>query len=248
VETAVVRAPTQVAGVSAGIGPSLLTRYLRFDVPSAPGYSGGTVVGLRVEGAVFPLALSNELAHAHPVLASFGFLASFENVFDFHSATATGESVGRASRWDVRLVGRIPLGHGARGGTLAVETGWVQLNWTHVAPVEVGIPNVSWGAVDAGLAWERSLGVHWLQAGLRLAYLGIVQAGDIASDAQYGRASGLGVGVDAALTVLPARWLWIRLRGSYDHLALSFAGAGTRFAHAATDRWLGGQLEVGFAL
>jgi hypothetical protein len=42
--------------------------------------------------------------------------------------------------------------------------------------------------------------------------------------------------------------MWIRLSGSWDRIALSFAAAGTRFAHGATDNWTGGALEVGFAL
>jgi hypothetical protein len=221
---------------------------LSFDQTSAPRYSGGTVAGIRAEAAIFPLALSSELAEAHPVLASFGFLASFENVFDFHSSTAQGPAVGRASRWDVKLAGRIPLGHGASGGTLSVETGWMQLNWSDTAPVDVGVPNVSWGAVDAGLSWDRAIFARYLELELRLAYLGVVESGDISSDAQYGRSTGWGIGADAALTARPLSWLWLRLRASYDRLALSFAGAGTRFAHSASDQWLGGQLEVGFAL
>ena len=82
-----------VAGVQAGVGPSLLTRSLGFDVASAPAYSGGTVAGIRVEGAVFPLALSTELAAEHPVLASFGFYGSYEYVFGFTSSTRTGLNV-----------------------------------------------------------------------------------------------------------------------------------------------------------
>src|SRR5262249_55391679 len=112
-----------VAGVQAAVGPSLLTRSLGFDVASAPGYSGGTVAGIRAAGAVFPLALSSELAAEHPVLASFGFVGSYEYVFSFTSSTASGSTSGHASRWNVLFVGRIPLGHGAKGGVLTLDTG-----------------------------------------------------------------------------------------------------------------------------
>jgi hypothetical protein len=46
----------------------------------------------------------------------------------------------------------------------------------------------------------------------------------------------------------PLSWLWLRLNGDYDFVGLRFAGAGTRFAHSSSDHWIGGALEVGFAL
>jgi hypothetical protein len=237
-----------VAGVQAGVGPSLLTRSLGFDVASAPGYSGGTVAGLRAEGSVFPLALSAELAAEHPVLASFGFAGSYEYVFTFNSSTARGRSTGRASRWHVLFVGRIPLGHGARGGTLTIDTGLQQMSWSHAAPVDVGVPDVRYDLVGAGLGWERAIGPRWLTLGLRLGAMGLASAGDIASDAQYGPASGWCLQLAGAVTVRPYDWLWLRLDGNWDRIALSFGGAGTRYARAATDNWIGGALEVGFAL
>jgi hypothetical protein len=88
---------TQSQGVFAGAGVSLLTRSLSFDVASAPAFSGGTVGGVRAEGAVFPLALSAELAQAHPVLASFGLVGSYEHVFTFTSTGPGGSSRGAAS-------------------------------------------------------------------------------------------------------------------------------------------------------
>jgi hypothetical protein len=237
-----------VAGVQAGVGPSLLTRSLGFDVASAPGYSGGTVAGIRAEGAVFPLALSSELAAEHPVLASFGIAASYEYVFRFSSSAATGSSSGHASRWDVVLVGRIPLGHAARGGTLLLDTGLWQMSWSHAAPVDVGVPDVRYDLVGGGVGWERALGASWLQFGVRLGFMGLVSAGDIASDAQYGRATGWALALAASITARPLDWLWLRIAGDWDRVALRFAGAGTRFAGSAADHWIGGTLEVGFAL
>ena len=237
-----------VAGVQAAVGPSLLTRSLGFDVASAPGYSGGTVAGMRVEGAVFPLALSAELAAEHPVLASFGFAGSYEYVFSFTSATASGSSSGHASRWDVRFVGRVPLGHGAKAGVLTLDTGLEQMSWSHAAPVDVGVPDVRYDLVGGGLGWERALGSRWFILGVRLGVMGLLSAGDIASQAQYGPAGGWGLEVSGGWTARPRDWLWFRLRGNWERIALSFAGAGTRFAKSAADNWIGGALEVGFAL
>ncbi len=143
-----------VAGVFGGVGPSLLTRRLGFDVASAPRYAGGTVAGIRVEGAVFPLALSSELAEDHPVLASFGLSGLYESIFGFTSTSAVGKSTGSASRWNVLLVGRIPLGHESAGGTLTVDTGWQRMSWSHAAPVDVGVPDVRYDAIAAGLGWS----------------------------------------------------------------------------------------------
>jgi hypothetical protein len=237
-----------VAGVQAAVGPSLLTRSLGFDVASAPGYAGGTVAGIRVDGAVFPLALSSELAAEHPVLASFGFVGSYEYVFSFTSSTASGSSRGQASRWDVLFVGRIPLGHNSKGGVLTLDTGLQQMSWSHAAPVDVGVPDVKYDLVGGGLGWERALGTRWIIVGLRLGVMGLLSAGDIASQAQYGAVGGWMVQLAGGWTARPTDWLWLRLAANWDRVALSFAGAGTRFAKSAADNWIGGTLEVGFAL
>ena len=237
-----------IAGVQAGVGPSLLTRSLGFDVASAPGYGGGTVAGIRAEGAVFPLALSAELAAEHPVLASFGFVGSYEYVFGFTSSAATGRSRSKASRWNVRFVGRVPLGHHAVAGTLSIDTGLQQMSWSAAAPVDIGVPDVRYDLVTAGLGWERPIVGRWAILAVRLAGMGLVSMGDIASDTQYGRGTGWGLSASASLTMRPRDWLWLRLIGDWDRVAMSFAGAGTRFARHATDNWVGGALEVGFAL
>ena len=237
-----------VAGVQAGVGPSLMTRSLGFDVASAPAYSGGTVAGIRVEGAVFPLALSTELAAEHPVLASFGFVGSYEYVFNFVSTANGGSSRGQASRWDVLFVGRVPLGHKSKGGTLKLDTGLQQMSWSHAAPVDVGVPNVKYDLVGGGLGWERALGTRWIILNLRLGFMGLLSAGDIGAQTQYGPVGGWMMQVAGGWTARPADWFWIRLSASWDRIALSFAGAGTRFAKSATDNWVGGALEVGFAL
>jgi hypothetical protein len=237
-----------IAGVSAAVGPSLMTRSLRFDVASAPGYAGGTVAGIRADGAVFPLALSSELAAEHPVLASFGFVGSYEYVFTFTSTNATGTSSGHASRWNVMFVGRVPLGHEAKAGVLTLDTGLVSMSWSHAAPVDVGVPNVQYDLIAGGLGWERALGTRWIILGLRLGVMGLLSAGDIAGPTQYGAVGGWGLQLSGGWTARPRDWLWLRLSASWDRVALSFAGAGTRFAKSATDNWVGGALEVGFAL
>lgn len=237
-----------IAGVQAAVGPSLMTRSLGFDVASAPSYSGGTVAGIRADGIIFPLALSTELAAEHPVLASFGFSGSYEYVFTFTSNTATGSSRGQASRWHVLFVSRVPLGHNAKAGVLTLDTGLQQMSWSHAAPVDVGIPNVKYDLVGGGLGWERALGSKWIIINLRLGVMGLLSAGDIGSQTQYGPVGGWMMQVAGGWTARPAEWLWFRLSASWDRIAMSFAGAGTRFAKSATDNWVGGALEVGFAL
>jgi hypothetical protein len=225
-----------------------MTRSLGFDVASAPGYSGGTVAGIRADGAVFPLALSTELAAEHPVLASFGFSGSYEYVFTFTSSTTSGRSSGHASRWHVLFVGRVPLGHNAKGGVLMLDTGLQQMSWSHAAPVDVGVPNVQYDLVGGGLGWERALGTRFIILGARLGFMGLLSAGDIGSQTEYGAVGGWMMQLSGGWTARPADWFWVRLSASWDRISLSFAGAGTRFAKSAADNWVGGALEVGFAL
>jgi hypothetical protein len=182
------------------------------------------------------------------VLASFGLRGSYEYVFTFNSSTTTGSSRGNASRWDVVFVGRVPLGHRAKAGVLMLDTGLQQMSWSHAAPVDVGVPDVQYDLIVGGVGWERALGSRWLILGLRVGFMGLVSAGDIASQAQYGSVGGWGLQLSGGWTARPRDWLWLRLAGSWDRIALSFAGAGTRFAKSAVDNWIGGALEVGFAL
>jgi hypothetical protein len=235
-------------GVFAGIGYSVLGRRLSFDVASAPGITGGAASAIRADAAVFPLALSSELASAHPVAASFGLVGSYEHVFTLSSTTDTGTSHGHASHWLVLLVGRIPLGHAARGGTLTIETGYQQFDWVHESAQDVGVPDVTYELIDAGLGWDRAIGTPRLVGALRVAYLGLVDAGGITADKEYGRASGNGAEAEGSLTAWPTRWLWLRAGVRYSYIGLSFAQNGTRFARSAADQWVGGTVEVGFAL
>ena len=237
-----------IAGVQGSVGPSLMTRSLSFNVASAPSYSGGTVAGIRAEGSVFPLALSTELAAEHPVLASFGFVGSYEDVFTFTSSTATGSSTGHASRWDVLFVGRVPLGHHSAAGVLTLDTGLQQMSWSHAAPVDVGVPDVRYDLVGGGVGWERPIGTRWLILNARLGIMGLLSAGDIGAPTQYGSVGGWMMAVSGGWTARPADWFWFRISADWDRIALSFAGAGTRFAKSAVDNWVGGALEVGFAL
>jgi hypothetical protein len=244
-----VQAPARaVAGVFAGVGLALLTRSLSFNVASAPSYAGGTIAGIRAEGAVFPLALSAELAEQHPVLASFGFAGYYEYGFDFTSTTATGKTTSHVSRWNIALVGRAPLGHRARGGTLIIDTGVAQMSFGSAAPVDIGVPDVRYDMITAGLGWERALGTKWAVLALRVGFDGLFSAGDIQTDAEYGAGNGWGLGGSAGVTSWATSWLWLRLAANYDRIQLSFAGSGTRFAKSAADQWIGGALEVGFAL
>jgi hypothetical protein len=122
------------------------------------------------------------------------------------------------------------------------------MSWSHAAPVDVGVPDVRYDAVAAGLGWDKNLAGRWVALGLRLGYLGIISRGDVAAPAEYGAARGQGASASASLTSWPLSWLWLRLRGDYDFVGLRFAGAGTKFAHSSSDHWIGGALEVGFAL
>jgi hypothetical protein len=235
-------------GVFAGVGYTVMTRRLSFDLSSAPGLNGGTLSGVRADGAVFPLALSAELAQDHPVLASFGLYGSYEHIFTFTSTANNTQSRGHASHWLVLLVGRIPLGHESKGGNLQIESGYQELDWSHESQLDARVPDVTYQAIDLGLGWDRALGTPRLVGALRLAYLAVLDAGGITAASQYGSGSGWGVEAEGSLTTWPLRWLWVRLDARYSVVGMGFVQNGTRFAHSSTDHWFGGTLEVGFAL
>lgn len=234
-----------VRGFSAGVGPALMSRSLAFDVATAPGYRGGAVAAIRADVTVFPLALSNELADAHPVLASFGLAGSYERALGLRSTTPSGSTPGSASRFNILFVGRAPLG---RGGGLTVETGYQQLNWSSSSENDLGVPNVGYGLFDFGLSFEHTLGTRILALSIRAVALAVVQPGDIAADQQYGPTTGGGLEADLGLTIRPNGWLWLRAGVRYTPLFLRFAAAGARLAHSATDQFVDANLEVGFAL
>ena len=235
-------------GFYMGAGPGLMTRSLHFS-NGAAGYRGGTVTTLRLDGGVFPLALSRELSGAHPVLATFGLVGSYTHGFDFKSTAPGGLSErARASRWAALLVARVPLGHESKGGTLSIEAGFQSLLWTSVSPQQLGVPDVEYGLVDGGLAYGHTLGTRRIELGLRIAALGLVRGGPITSRSEYGRGTGWALDVGGGLTIRPTSWLSLAVNARYTQLLLTFHEAGARYARSASDRLVDGNLEVGFAL
>ncbi len=246
--TAAARAPRRARpyrGFSAGVGPAIMGRSLSFDVPTAPGYRRGAVAAIRADGTVFPLALSAELAEAHPVLASFGLRGSYERALGLRSSTQIADVAGTASRWSILFIGRAPLG---RGGTLTIETGYQQLGWASESARDLGVPDVGYGLFDFGLVWERALGTPVATLAVRVAGEALADAGAIAAADQYGPTRGGGLELDVGLTVRPLGWLWLRAGARYTPVFLRFAPAGARFARSAVDQLVDGALEVGFAL
>ena len=245
------RAPAReraVAGFSLNVGPSLLTRSLAIDGAGAPAYNAGTLVGLRITGGFFPFALSTTFANNHPVLASFGVLGSFEYIFANTVNTPDGSSQGHGLRGDVRLAGRIPLGHGAVGGYLQVETGYQKITFTNDLPDLVGVPNASYDIVVAGLQWDRLLGVPWAMLALHFRALAPLGAGDLVAAESYGRASAFGIDAGGGLTFLPLRWMTVRLEADYTRIGLEYKGTGTLVAKSSVDQIPSGALSIGFAL
>ena len=249
--TAEVHAPAArtewpVRGVVGGVGIALLGRTLHFDNPSAPYFGGGTVVGIRATGRVFPFALSAEWAAAHPHLARIAVGGSYEHVFTFGAVGASGtSSAGHASRWQADITGRVPLGK--TGGVLSLEGSFQELSWGQ-ATATLGVPDVSYDLLGGAVGWEHDLGTPRVTFDLRLGFYGMLSAGAIATETEYGRSAGWGLDASAGLTVRPTTWFWMRLSGRFTPMFLSFAGAGARLARSAVDQWTDGVLEVGFAL
>jgi hypothetical protein len=232
-------------GLYVTVGPAIMSRFLGFDVATAPGYHGGVAAAIRADGLVFPLALSAELAEAHPVLSSFGIAGSYERAYGLVSNTPVGSSAGDASRWNVMFVGRAPAG---RSTSITVETGYQQVRWVAKSQNDIGVPDVGYGLFDIGLMLQQNLGTPAASLTLRLAGLALVEPGAIADPTQYGPATGGGAELDLGVTFRPTRWLFLRTSVRYTPLSLHFAAAGARFAHSALDQFIDATAEVGFAL
>jgi hypothetical protein len=245
------RAPAKerpVSGFTAALGPSLLRRSFTTDGSASPAYDSGTLVGLRVAASVFPFAIASGFAADHPVLASFGLFGGYEHVFDYGATTTTGASTGHGARWNLGFAGRIPLGHRAVGGYLQVETGYQNLYFAHDNPAAVGIPNAAYDIINAGLSWDRTLGVPWVRLDVRFDALAPVTAGDLVTQAGYGRGSAWGIDVAGGLTFLPVRFLTIRLDAGYTRIGLNYKGTGNLLAHSSADSIPSGSLQLAFAL
>lgn len=229
-----------------GAGAAIIGRRLSFDAPGSTGYRGTAVGALAIEGGVFPLAFSPELAEAHPVLAAFGIAGTYERAFSFTSSSpAVSGSESHASRWSALLVARVPAGH---GGASTIEAGFQHISWSVASQSSVNVPDVSYALVDLGVSFEHTLGTRYVELGLRAAGLLMVDAGNITGRAEYGPATGGGLDVSAGLTLRPVSWLWLRAGAGYTPLFLSFRASGGRLAHHATDQVADGVLEAGFAL
>jgi hypothetical protein len=237
-----------VRGVEIGIGPSLIGRRLGFDNTAAPGYVTGILPGLRVDAAVFPFALNAEFAWAHPILANIGVLGGYETAFNVVGSLGNISTPGRADRFYLALAGRIPLGRRRLAGQLTVDLEFAELRWSHVAGQDLGVPDVGYQTLGAGVALSQPLGTRYIVLNLRFAAAGLMDAGNIDDVTQYGPMQGYSIEAEGGLTAWPLHNLWLRLGARYTRIGMSINGQGTRFARAGTDEWVSGMLEVGGAL
>ena len=132
---------------------------------------------------------------------------------------------------------------------LTLDTGLQQMSWSHAAPVDVGVPDVQYDLVGGGIGWERALGTRWLILGVRVGVAGLLSAGDIADADAVRRRRRLGArSSTAAGRRAPPIGCGCACRRTGTASRCRSPAPARASRKSAADNWVGGALEVGFAL
>ncbi len=252
----------EAAIVDAGI--AVVGRKLTFSsraYDQAPrGYQGPFVPAGEVEGAIYPLALSDRGS----IAAGLGMDFEFDEVTSLTTKSSQALDVSLPTSEKHFSIGgryRIALGHGARAASVAVGLDYDHrefvVNRTALpATAVLDLPDVVYKAYAPELALRIPLGPRvTLMADGRVLF--IKSAGPIQTKDEYGAAKVTGGTGNAGLEVLIAKNVILRVAGTATFIGYKFTGNGAQTVNrdgdpntvdvgGALDQYIGGAATLGF--
>jgi len=249
-------APLTAARVGAGgsVAQRQLTWDLRGGFAQAPPRVLTTAGGGRIDGEVYPLALSDP----HSGLAALGLAASYDRTFGL-SIKVPNQPVSAPIRQSHYAIGaRYRLGIG-EASSVAFGLDYARREYvadrSGLGGAVLDTPDVDYAAVSPG-AWLRvpvasSVAVFGGADGLL-----IFEAGDVQKSTSYGPATVYGLEGTAGVDVALARQIALRIGLEYSQILFKFTPKGATMAnnrdadqatqdiHGATDRSIGGTVMV----
>lgn len=251
------RAANTVA-IRLDVGPSVSSRSLKFNSRSfeeAPKpYKNSPVGGMRVAGELYPLAFGNP----HSFISGLGIAGQYDQTFklNLQSTAQPGTKFPVTQRhWDIGLRFRIPFGRSARAPTMTLGGGYFHrtfkvdrtlLNEGNI----IDLPDVLYAGFDPGLEFRIPIikQVALLFGGQAVL---VTSTGGIQKLTSYGQAKVTGGQGMAALDIVIANRVALRLSGEVAQFGFAFTGNGemtynrdndpmTPDVGGAADRYYGG--------
>lgn len=256
------RAANTVA-VRLDVGPSVSSRTLKFNsraFEEAPKpYKNSPVGGMRVAGELYPLAFGNP----HSFISGLGIAGQYDQTFklNLQSTAQPGTKFPVTQRhWNIGLRFRIAFGRSARAPTMTLGGGYFHRTFKVDRTLLmdgniIDIPDVLYAGYDPGLEFRIPIIKQVALVFGGQAVL-VTSTGQIQKPTSYGRAKVTGGQGMAALDIVIANRVALRLSGEVAQFGFAFVGNGamtynrdndpmTPDVGGASDRYYGGAATLG---
>jgi hypothetical protein len=263
VEPATATVGANRVAIRAGLGPSVTGRSLTFNsrqftegIGSPKPYSNPPVFGARVDGEVYPLAISNPFGGA----AGLGLGGMYDKTIslNLHNQLMPGASyAANEFRWNLGARYRLVFGSKVTSPSVTIGVDYGHRQFTIARPdpstgIIIDIPDVEYVGVTPSVFIRLPVApsVAIIVGGGSMLLL---RAGSIQNPEQYGRAKVTEAEAEAGIDVVLNRRMALRFTGEFAQFGFQFVGNGA-MANArdgdpsnidvggALDRYIGGAL------
>ena len=256
------RAANTVA-VRISAGPSMSSRSLKFNsraFEEAPKpYKNSLVGGMRVDGELYPLAFGNP----HSFISGLGFAGHYDQTFklNLESTVQAGTKFPVTQRhWDLGVRFRVAFGNSGRAPTMTLGAGYFhrtfKIDRSKLMEGNIlDVPDVLYAGFDPGLEFRIPIikQVALLFGGQAVL---VTSTGAMQKLTSYGQAKVTGGQGMAAIDIVIANRVALRLSGEVAQFGFAFTGNGeqtynrdadpmTPDVGGAADRFYGGAATLG---
>jgi hypothetical protein len=241
------------------LGTSIAQRHLSYSLrpglPMPPPVVATTAGAGRLEGEIYPFALTNP----DTMLAGVGVLLGYDRTFGLHlesNQVSTNMAPVDQSHYELGLRFRFGVG----GATVALGLDYAHrqyvIDQSHTT-IPFDVPDVEYQAIAPTVAARVPVAAP-VTIFAALDVLLMLAAGPIASPEHYGRSDAYGIGAVGGADIALGKQIVVRVALEYSRIALSFSGNGplangrdgdptTVDVTGATDRSIGITATVGLA-
>jgi hypothetical protein len=241
--------------IRAGLGPSVTGRSLTFNsrqftegIGSPKPYSNPPVFGARVDGEVYPLAISNPFGGA----AGLGLAGMYDKTIslNLHNQLMPGASyAANQFRWNLGARYRLVFGSKVTSPSVTIGVDYGHRQFTIARPdpstgIIIDIPDVEYVGVTPSVFIRLPIApsVAIIVGGGSMLLL---RAGSIQNPEQYGRAKVTEAEAEAGIDVILSRRMALRFTGEFAQFGFQFVGNGQMANDRDGDP---SQIDVGGAL
>jgi hypothetical protein len=249
--------------VDVALGMSFVARQLKFQDNLAPGLNPPgykqtvPVAGALIDATIYPLAFGHK---SKDITKNIGVNAFVDQVIHINSQVnnidgSTVKLQTTESHFAVGATFRYPI-NGSMLFTGIARYGKQSFTIAHPPGVNVDMPSVSYSMIEPGARLSFVLSPK-LTALVGASALIVLSAGDISSDAEYGKGSALGVQGEVGGEYVLTKNVFARISGRVESIGMKFNGTGMKTfnrdgdnssidVQGARDTYFGATATVGY--